>query len=324
MTAPALPRGVWRTIHYELDCKDALQIWGTCKELSGSLDKIDIAASAFALTRPRLSATSPLALKHWVRVLHQCMETAKVEDWAQSVLIHTEEYDDDDDVYGHFLVSWPSPKQHSPCDAAELMEFIHGGEACPSLCLDSYVLAMSCMVLIGPSCSSQCRIHMRALCFAEGHRYQVWELVWSQYDSWEMFCDASMFSKSIFDIAVCDVDHPADGIAVLPSISRRLDLWEGFQLWHTTDDIANLHWLPCFYDPATRAPLNVTDFFHHHDTARQVQKQAQDGIVYTCGEFIHWYGTHLGRHRWLEAESEDEQSLKEILRKAFPCSISDQ
>ena len=170
---------------------------------------------------------------------------------------------------------------------------------------------------------------MRALCFAEGLRYQVWELVWSQYDWWELVCDASISSNSIRDIAVCNVDNPADNIAVLPSISGRLDFWEIFQLWHTTDDNDDLQWLPCFYDPATRAPLTIsstvkiTDFFHPHDAARPVKKQAQDGIVYTCGEFIHWYGTHLGRQRWLEAESEDEQSLKEILRKAFPCSIND-
>ena len=326
MTAPALPRGLWRTIHYELDCKDVLQIWGTCKELSGSLDKIDIAASAFALTRPRLSATSPLALEHWVKVMRQCMETGKVEDWAQSMLIHTEEDDDDDDDDDddHFLVSWPAPEQHSPFHVLELIDLVHG--ACPSLRLDSHILAMSCMVLIGPSCTSQSRIHMRALCLAEGVRYQVWEFVWRQLPLIWVPDDSS---NLIRDIAVCNVDNPADGIAVFPSISGRLDFWGIFQHWHTSDENDDWQWLPCFYDPALRAPLTIsntvkiTDFFHPHDAARPVKKQAKDSIVYTCGEFIHWYGTHLGRHRWLEAESEDEQSLKEILRKAFPCSIND-
>ena len=169
---------------------------------------------------------------------------------------------------------------------------------------------------------------MRALCFADGRRYQVWELVWRQYDWWDI--SISDFSlSSIRNIAVCSVDNPADGIAVLPSISGRLDLWEGFQLWHTTDDIDDLQWLPCFYDPATRAPLTIpstvkiTDFFHSHDAEQPVKKQAKDGIVYTCGDFIYWYGTHLGRQFWLEAESEDEQSLKVIVCKAFPCSIND-
>jgi hypothetical protein len=315
MNVPALPRGLWQMILYDLDCQDALQIWGTCKELSGTLDKCDIAASAFALTRPKLSATFPLALKHWVKVLHQCMEAAKVEDWAQSMLIHTEEYNDDADD-DHALVSWPAPRQHSPCDVVELMGLIHGGEACPSLCLDAYVLAMTCMVLIGPSCTSQCRIHMRALCFVAGHGYQVFRV---QY--------ASGNTSSIRDIAVCSIDHPADGIAVLPSISGRLDLWESIQLWHTTDDVDKLQWLPCFYDPDTRAPFNLEErflyqhhFFQPRNAVRLVQRQAQDCIVYTCGEFIHWYGTHLGRQRWLEAQSEDEQRLKVILRRAFPSS----
>ena len=172
---------------------------------------------------------------------------------------------------------------------------------------------------------------MRALCFAERQRHQVWEFVWSQYDWWELFCDASMFQKSILDVAVCNVAHPAVwNIAVLPSIARRLDLWRGFQLWHTTDDIANLDWLPCFCHPATRAPLTIpsavtiTGFFHPQDAAQPVKKQAQDGIVYIFGEFIHWYGTHLGRQRWLEAESEDEHRLKEILRRAFPSSIKEE
>jgi hypothetical protein len=333
MAAPALPRGLWRMILYDLECQDALHIWGTCAELSGTLGSCDIAASAFALTRLRLSATSPLALKHWVRVLHQCMETARVEDWAQSMLIHTEEYDDDaDDVYDHSLVSWPASRQHSPRNVLDLMELVHG--ACPSLCLDSHILAMSCMVMIGPSCTSKCRIHMRVLCFAEGHRYQVWELMWSQhwwellrtsqYDWWDLDCDESISRTSLRHIAVCNIDHPAYGIAVLPSISRRLDLWESFQLWHTTEDDNDVPWLPCFYDFANSVSLiipsavRITNFFHPHNAARQVHKQAQDGIVYTCAEFIHWYGTHLGRQRWLEAASGDEQRLNEILRRAFP------
>ena len=97
MIVPALPRGLWQMILYDLNCNDVLQIWRTCKQLAGTLDKCAIAACAFALTRPRLSATSPLALKHWVKVLHQCMEAGKVEDWAHSILFHTEEYNDDFD-----------------------------------------------------------------------------------------------------------------------------------------------------------------------------------------------------------------------------------
>ncbi len=181
---------------------------------------------------------------------------------------------------------------------------------------------------------------MRALCLAEGHRYQIWELMWSQhwwellctsqYDWWELVCDESISRTSIRYIAVCNIDNPADGIAVLPSISRRLDLWESFQLWHTTDDLGDLQWLSCFYDPATPAPwtipntVKIKHYFHPYDAAQPVQRVAQDGIVYTCGEFIHWYGTQLGRQRWLEAESENEQRLKEILRKAFPFSFNDE
>ena len=163
---------------------------------------------------------------------------------------------------------------------------------------------------------------MKALCFAEGHRYQVWELIWTQY--------YQSISNAIRDIAVSNVAKPADGIAVLPSVSRRLELWESFQLWHTRDDVGDLQWLPCFYDLATPAPwpipntVKITNIFHSRVAAQPVQRLAQDGTAYTCGEFIHWCGTQLGRQRWLEAESENEQRLKEILRKAFPSSSNDE
>ena len=156
---------------------------------------------------------------------------------------------------------------------------------------------------------------MRALCFSEGHGYQVFRV---QY--------ASVNVNAIRDIAVCSIDHPADGIAVFPSISGRLDLWKNIQQWRTPDDVDDLQWLPVLYDPATRAPFNGTErfrfhhhFFHSRVAAQPVQRLAQGGIAYTCGEFIHWYGTHLGRQRWLEAQSEDEQRLKAILRRAFVC-----